>query len=283
MRLMHGLLAPSSGRLSMERARGRAGHGVPAAGHAAPLGARERALRAQRRGRAGRGARGKGGARRSRPGATSRIGRRACFPAASSSASRWRAPGRCTPRCCSWTSPPPASIPTATREIEAVIRAFDARRNQDRDGDPQPRPGAAPGRRGDLPSPGPRRRARPGREILRAAGHRRRRRRSSKENCHGLDPRLLAASPSRCSACRSMRNSVTSPSRRPRRPSSRACSSTCCRSSRRRPASRCAWWRSAPARRSTWAGAATPTWCSCTPGRSRRNSSPRATACAATR
>jgi hypothetical protein len=38
---------------------------------------------------------------------------------------------------------------------------------------------------------------------------------------------------------------------RPPRPSSPGCSGTSCRSSRRRPAWRCAWWRSAPARRST--------------------------------
>jgi len=30
---------------------------------------------------------------------------------ASSSGSRWRAPGRCIPRCCSWMSRPRASIP----------------------------------------------------------------------------------------------------------------------------------------------------------------------------
>ena len=61
-------------------------------------------------------------------------------------------------------------------------------------------------------------------------------------------------------------------SRRPRRPSSRACSRICCRRSRRTPASRCAWSRWARARRSTSAGGAMPTWCSCTTAPPRRNS-----------
>ena len=52
---------------------------------------------------------------------------------------------------------PTASLdPSATREIEAVIRAIRRRRHQDRHDHAQPRPGAAPGRRGPLPAPGAR-------------------------------------------------------------------------------------------------------------------------------
>jgi energy-coupling factor transporter ATP-binding protein EcfA2 len=55
---------------------------------------------------------------------------------------------------------------------------------------------------------------------------------------------------------------------------------TCCRSSRRPPASTSRSWRWAPARRWTWAAAATPTCCSCTTRWPRRSSSPKASACA---
>ena len=138
----------------MSRARRAPGNGVPAAGDAAPLGARQRRLCAGACRRSRRGARSAGArrARRSRARASSPSGRRACSRAASSSGSRSRAPGRCIRRCSSWTSRRRTSIPAATREIETVIKAFDAARNQDRDGHSQPRAGAPPGRRGHLSS-----------------------------------------------------------------------------------------------------------------------------------
>ena len=102
------------------------------------------------------------------------------------------------------------------------------------------------------------RRARAGRSFFQRAAHAPRRRRSSKESCHGRSTsHARDDSRWRCSRSRSRpatgarAQDDSSPSRRPRRPSSRACSSTCCRCSRRTPASRCAWSRSAPARRST--------------------------------
>src|SRR6185295_4511161 len=72
-----------------------------------------------------------------------RTGRRACSRGASSSASPWRAPGRCIPRSCSSTSLPPASIPG---------------------------PGAAPRRRGAVHPPGAPGRALAGGAILQATG-----------------------------------------------------------------------------------------------------------------
>ncbi len=52
--------------------------------------------------------------------------RRACSPAASSSAWRSRARGRWRRRCCFSTSPPPASTPASTRAVEAARRGIHA-------------------------------------------------------------------------------------------------------------------------------------------------------------
>ena len=141
------------------------------------------------------------------------------------------------------------------------------RRHEDRDDHAQPRAGAPPRRRNRVPAPGAARRACAGRTVLHApasAGSRGvpRRRAAMDETTpvRSLAAALAASSP----RCRSPRRTSSSPSPRRPRPSSRACSATCCRSSRRTPASRCASSRSAPAKRSTWRGAATPTWCSCT-------------------
>ena len=49
-----------------------------------------------------------------------------CFRAASSSGSRWRGPGRCIPRCCFSTSRPRTSTRARRARSSAVIQAFDA-------------------------------------------------------------------------------------------------------------------------------------------------------------
>ena len=74
----------------------------------------------------------------------------------------------------------------------------------------------------------------------------------------------------------SSRRTSSSRWRRPPAPSSRACSRTCCRRSRRRPGSTFASSPSAPARRSTSAGAATPIVLFVHDRRPRRSSSPKA-------
>ena len=156
------------------------------------------------------------------------------------------------------------------------------RRHQDRDVDPQPRSGAAPGRRGDLPAPGARRRARAGRAFLPAAGLGRGRRLRQRRACHGPDAGRFSP---HCFALFLRAGAAALHHRRLDHldRAIRPVQAPAAGLREARAASRCAWSRSAPGRRSTWAGAATPTWSSCMPSRSRRNSSPRASACSATR
>ena len=53
-------------------------------------------------------------------------GRRARCPAASSSASRWRAPGRCSPQLLFLDEPTASLDPTAKKEVEALLAGFAA-------------------------------------------------------------------------------------------------------------------------------------------------------------
>ena len=214
---------------------------------------------------------------RASPGARA-LGRRAA-------AARARARlGAASRRCCSSTSPPRTSIPGATREIESIIAPIDARGTKI----VMTTHNLGQARRlGDEVMF-----LHQGRVVERAPvddsfrnPRRRRPRRSSKENFHGTD--VEDSCSALVGACaRALRASVagadnSSPSPRPPRPSSRACSSTCCRSSRRRPASRCASWRSAPGQALDMGrrGDADVVFVHARP--LRRNSSPRATACSA--
>ena len=152
------------------------------------------ALRAQGRRRgAMRERAGDGGARGGRPRAARARGRRACSPGGEQQRLALARAWALHPEVLFLDEPTANLDPSATREIEAIIRAFDAAGHQDRHVDAQPRPGAAPGRRGDLPAPGARRRARAGRAILQRNPPRPRPPRSSKENCHGSDSRALVA------------------------------------------------------------------------------------------
>ena len=164
------------------------------------------------------------------------------------------------------------------------------RRHRHRHDDAQPRPRAPRRRRDPLPARGAAHRARRAVDRFFTAPASPEAAPSSKESCHGtsLRARLLApehhlarrrlASPRSRSPAARRRPRSSSPSPRPPRPSSRASSRTCCPSSGRPPASRRASSPWAPARRSTWADAAMPTWCSCTTRSPRRNSSPKASA-----
>ena len=130
LRLLHGLVdAHRRARASASR-RAVAGDGVPAAVPAAPVGLEQPAARALAGARACRAAeraaaRRRGAAAR-RPGRARATGRRACCRAASSSASRWRAPGRCGPTCCSSTSRPRTSTRRPSRRSRRCSHGFAA-------------------------------------------------------------------------------------------------------------------------------------------------------------
>ena len=239
LRLLHGLLAADARARCAGACRARAAARRQAMVfqrpvHAAPLGARAtsrtRSTLAGVRARASASARAHDALDARRPRARSPTGRRACCPAASSSASRSRARGRSSPKCCSSTSRPRASIPARRATIEDDHREHPRARHQDRHDHAQPRPGAAPGRRGRVPrTAGASVERTPADAFFRAAARRPKPRHSSKENCHGADADVDAFSPlvgarvlARLAA-RSRRTSSSS-SRRRRRPSSRACS-----------------------------------------------------------
>ena len=279
LRVLHGLVPHAAGRFVSRAPPQRAGDAVPASAHAARERAQQR--RARRSGcaaRAGATARREAvaGARAGRPGSSWPGAMRARSRAASSSAWRWRAPGRCSPTVLLLDEPTASLDPHG----QARGRGADRRRRARPHAgvrEPQPGPGQAAREPRGLPGARPRAGGPAGARFLQRAARPRRPACSSKESWHE------AAFNVRCAAAlallrraASRRRPRRSPWPRPPRPSSRACSRTCCRPSSRPAASTSRWWRSAPARRSTWPGAAMPTCCSCTTPRRRRSSSPRA-------
>ncbi len=114
LRMLHGLLAPSGGsdwsRRCAARA-ARAGDGVPAAGDAAPLGAREHRVRAARwAGCASCARRRPGGAGPGRPGQPGGPAGAAVFRRRAAAHRAGARLGAAARRSCSSTSPRPASI-----------------------------------------------------------------------------------------------------------------------------------------------------------------------------
>ena len=184
---------------------------------------------------------------------------------------------------------PTASLdPGATARDRARHRLHRGRGHANRHDHAQPRPGTAPGRRDRLH---PRRQgSSSGRHPTGFSNNPRRTKQdcSSKENCHGNEPPprpwrfslTWIAAASRCSRLPR--------SRRHRALHHRGLATTSTEQSglfkdllpafTQKTGIGCASWRWAPARRSTWAGAATPTSCSSTTRSPRTSSSPRASA-----
>ncbi len=160
LRICHGLIAPSrgAGRLDAAGVGGAgAGDGVPAAGAAAPVGARQPRARLVACGAsasvfAGRAPmrRWRGSGWRPWPGS-----RRGGCREASSSAWRWRGPGRCDRRYCFSTSRRAQLDPGGHREHRGDDPADGGRGGDGGDDDARPRPGASAGGRRGVPAPGP--------------------------------------------------------------------------------------------------------------------------------
>ena len=177
LRLCHGLLTPTGGSIAWNapettRRAASPGDGVPAPGHAAPFGARQRKLRIATGGslrlRNERIVR-IGSAAQGRPGGVRRVTRHAFCRAANSNGLRWRACGHCDPEVLFLDEPTASLDPGATHEIENVICRFARRRHKDRAGDAQPGAGTSPGRRNPVPAPRPTRGAGAGRPLLEAS------------------------------------------------------------------------------------------------------------------
>ena len=170
---------------------------------------------------------------------------------------------------------PTASLdPAAARAVEQIVARHPCARHDDRHDHAQSRAGEAPGRRHHFPARGSRDGAHARRRIFRGAALARGGRFSGgRTTMNRRNAVALLVAFACCRSCPLPRRRNSSSSPRRRRPSSRACSGICCRSSRRTPASRCAWWRSAQGRRSIWPAAAMRMLHSSTIRRPRRNSS----------
>ena len=282
MRLMHGLIAPSSGSILWSGDNARRKQAMvfqrPVLLRRSALANVTYALKLANVPRAERQGIALGGFGKRRPGLAREPAGEGAFRRRTAAAGAGAGVGS-APR-----SPVPRRADCQPRsELDARDRAghpgVRRRGHQDHHGDAQPRPGATPRRRGAASC------IRAGWWNARRSSssfrgpHRPRRRHSSKESFRGSDSQDLprpqpASGPS-------MLSNATSPWRRPLRPSSPGCSSTCCRCSRedRHPG---------PSRRARYRAGArhgpravTPTLCSCTRNRWRRSFSPKASASSA--